>query len=307
MARLDALEAELLAAFAPPPGRGYGEAPHAAVVSNLTRAAFLEKVERAKTAIEAGEIFQVVLSQRFEVASEVDDLSLYRSLRAINPSPYMFLLRLDGWSAVGSSPEPLLRVTGDRMLYRPIAGTAPRSGDREEDARRAERLRADPKERAEHVMLVDLGRNDLGRSAVPGTVAVDELMEVEFYSHVMHLVSGLSAQLRPELGPLDALYACFPAGTVSGAPKVRAMQLIDRLEPERRGVYGGAVGYLDYSGNLDTCIALRTMILQDGRVRVQAGAGIVADSDPGREYEETRQKAQALLDAVARAEGRADP
>jgi len=301
MRRLDALEQELLAPFTPPPFPSPTSLPEEPVVSNLTRDAFLQNVERAQHAIEAGEIFQVVLSQRFEVAAGADDLSLYRALRSVNPSPYMFLLRLDGWSAVGSSPEPLLRITGDRMQYRPIAGTAPRSGDPEEDARRAETLRRDPKERAEHVMLVDLGRNDLGRSAVPGTVEVETLMEVERYSHVMHLVSGLSARLRPELGPLDALYACFPAGTVSGAPKVRAMQLIDELEPERRGVYGGAVGYLDFCGNLDTCIALRTMIVKDGRVQVQAGAGIVADSDPAREYEETRQKAQALLEAAARA------
>jgi anthranilate synthase component 1 len=245
----------------------------------------------------------VVLSQRFTVPSPASDLQLYRALRAVNPSPYMFLLRLEEWSAVGSSPEPLLRVTGDRLEYRPIAGTAPRSGDPAEDERRAGALAADPKERAEHVMLVDLGRNDLGRVAATGTVRVEELMVVERYSHVMHLVSGLSGRLRPELGPLDALYACFPAGTVSGAPKVRAMELIEELEPDHRGIYAGAVGYLDFSGNLDTCIALRTMTVRKGRVSVQAGAGIVADSDPHREYEETRHKARALLEAVRLAGG----
>jgi anthranilate synthase component 1 len=296
--RLDAMEAALFAPSAPVPLAAGVE--DAALRANMSRATFEENVRRAKERIAAGDIFQVVLSQRFEVPSRADDLSLYRALRAINPSPYLFLLRLDGWSAVGSSPEPLVRVTGDRLLYRPIAGTAPRSGDDVVDAARAEALRADPKERAEHVMLVDLGRNDLGRCAVPGTVAVDELMVVERYSHVMHLVSGLSARLRPGAGPLDALMACFPAGTVSGAPKVRAMEIIEELEPDRRGLYAGAVGYVDFSGNLDTCIALRTMVVRDGVVRVQAGAGIVADSDPGKEYEETCHKAHALLEAVRR-------
>ncbi len=298
--RLDALEAELAApAGGPPAPSGSGAGGEA--VSNLTPAAYRAMVEAGKEHIAAGDVFQVVLSQRFRVPSAAGDLALYRALRSVNPSPYMFLLRLDGWSAVGSSPEPLLRVEGDRLSYRPIAGTVPRSGDEAEDRRRAEALERDPKERAEHVMLVDLGRNDLGRVAVTGSVSVDELMVVERYSHVMHLVSGLSGRLRPGLHPLDALLACFPAGTVSGAPKVRAMELIEELEPERRGLYAGAVGYLDFAGNLDTCIALRTLTLHAGTVRVQAGAGIVADSDPGREEEETRHKARALLDAVRRA------
>jgi len=301
-ARLDAMERALYAAESPPPAAA--PAPSAAEPeSNLDPAAFRDRVRRAKEYIAAGDVFQVVLSQRFTVPSRASDLELYRALRAVNPSPYMFLLRLDGWSAVGASPEPLLKVTGDRLQYRPIAGTAPRSGEPAEDARRAAALAADPKERAEHVMLVDLGRNDLGRVAVTGSVTVDELMVVERYSHVMHLVSGLSGRLRPELGALDALYACFPAGTVSGTPKVRAMELIEELEPDRRGIYAGAVGYLDFSGNLDTCIALRTMTVRDGRVSVQAGAGIVADSDPEREYQETRHKARALLEAVRRAGG----
>ena len=302
LARLDALEAELFAPFGPPREGGTPE-PSAAVGprTNLSPEDFRGMVARAKEDIQAGEIFQVVLSRRFTMTTDADDLGLYRSLRAVNPSPYMFLLRLDGWSAVGSSPEPLLRVTGDRLEYRPIAGTAPRADDPAEDERLAAALCADPKERAEHVMLVDLGRNDLGRVAVTGSVRVDELMTVERYSHVMHLVSGLSARLRPGLTALDALLACFPAGTVSGAPKVRALEIIEALEPDRRGIYAGAVGYLDFSGNLDTCIALRTLTLRDGEVRVQAGAGIVADSDPAREDAETGHKARALLEAVRRA------
>jgi anthranilate synthase component 1 len=305
--QLDALRAELGAPVAADEsreekGRGVGDTETAAPLSNLSRGEFADRVREAKRLITAGDIFQVVLSRRLRVPCDADDLSLYRELRALNPSPYMFLLRLDGWSAVGSSPEPLLRVTGDRLQYRPIAGTAARCGDDAEDDRRAAALVADPKERAEHVMLVDLGRNDLGRVAAPGSVRVDEFMTVERYSHVMHLVSGLSARLRPDLGALDAFFACFPAGTVSGAPKVRAMEIIEDLEPERRGLYGGAVGYLDFSGNLDTCIALRTMVVRDGEVRVQAGAGIVADSDPDREFEETEHKAGALLEAVRRAE-----
>jgi len=296
LARLDVMEAEIHAPIVPPRGGTPGQLPE--LESNLTRESFMEKVERAKQRIVSGDIFQVVLSQRFRLPSQAGDLSLYRSLRSINPSPYMFLLRFDGWSVVGSSPEPLLRVNGDRLTYRPIAGTAPRSSDPDEDRRRAEALLADPKERAEHVMLVDLGRNDLGRCAVSGSVRVDELMTVERYSHVMHLVSGLSARLQPGLTALDALYSCFPAGTVSGAPKIRAMEIIEELEPDRRGLYAGAIGYLGFSGNLDTCIALRTMIVRDGEVLVQAGAGIVADSDPAREYDETCQKAAALLQAV---------
>ena len=263
---------------------------------------FCRNVERAKTHIAAGDIFQVVLSRRRAGPCSASDLSVYRALRSVNPSPYMFLLRMRGWSAVGSSPEPLLRVTGDRLLYRPIAGTAPRGKDAAEDAALAQALEADPKERAEHVMLVDLGRNDLGRCAVPGSVCVASLMRLERYSHVMHLVSELGARLRPDLEPLDALLACFPAGTVSGAPKVRAMEIIEELETERRGLYGGAVGYLDFSGNLDTCIALRTIVLRDGVARVQAGAGIVADSVPEREFVETEAKGEALFRALRLAE-----
>jgi anthranilate synthase component 1 len=304
VADLEALAEALHAPFAPPRRDPGGDRPGEALEpsSNVTREGFEKTVRRAKEYIVAGDVFQVVLSQRFTVPSRASDLDLFRSLRAVNPSPYMFLLRFDGWSAVGSSPEPLVRLQEGVLAYRPIAGTAPRSEDVAEDERRAEALRGDPKEIAEHVMLVDLGRNDLGRVAETGSVTVDELMTVERYSHVMHLVSGLTARLRAGLGPLDALFACFPAGTVSGAPKVRAMEIIEELEPDRRGLYAGAVGYIDLGGNLDTCIALRTMIVRDGTVTVQAGAGIVADSDPAREYEETRHKARALLEAVRRAE-----
>ena len=296
--RLALMERDLFAPFSPP-AEGADALPALPdPVPNQDPETFQSAVRQAKEHINAGDIFQVVLSQRFTVPGRFEDLALYRALRAVNPSPYMFLLRWEGASAVGSSPEPLVRVQGRRLEYRPIAGTAPRSGDPAEDARRAEAMLGDPKERAEHVMLVDLGRNDLGRVAEPGSVSVDELMRVERYSHVMHLVSGLSGTLRAGLSPLDALYACFPAGTVSGAPKIRAMELIEELEPDARGLYAGAVGYLDFSGNLDTCIALRTMIVRPNEVCIQAGAGIVADSDPLREYEETRHKARALIEAV---------
>jgi anthranilate synthase component 1 len=296
VARLEAMEGSLRRPVVP-------EAATAASIpsaprGNVTKEEFCAAVLRAQERILAGDVFQVVLSQRLRMPCPARDLSVYRALRAVNPSPYMFLLRFDGWSAVGSSPEPLLRARDGRLEYRPIAGTAPRGETESQDAARARALVEDPKERAEHVMLVDLGRNDLGRCAVPGTVRVEELMVLERYSHVMHLVSGLSATLRPDLTPLDALFACFPAGTVSGAPKVKAMELIEELETERRGIYGGAVGYLDFAGHLDTCIALRTLVLRGGEARVQAGAGIVADSDPEREYEETLSKAQALVSAV---------
>jgi anthranilate synthase component I len=297
VARLDALEAALAAPI-PPLVPGTSPVAEASSGPSHDEAEFCRKVVTAKEWIAAGDIFQVVLSRRASVPCSASDLSVYRALRAVNPSPYMFLLRFDGWSAVGSSPEPLLRVTGDTLVYRPIAGTAPRGADAAEDAARAHALENDPKERAEHVMLVDLGRNDLGRCAVPGTVRVEELMTLERYSHVMHLVSGLRARLRPDLSPLDALFACFPAGTVSGAPKVRAMEIIEELETERRGIYGGAVGYLDFSGNLDTCIALRTLVLRQGIARLQAGSGIVADSVPEREFAETTAKMEALRSAM---------
>lgn len=266
--------------------------------SNMTRDAFEDAVRTGKRHIYEGDIFQVVLSQRFSTDFRGDPFNLYRALRQVNPSPYLFFLDLDGFQLVGSSPEVLVRVEERRAELLPIAGTRPRGASPEEDRALAEDLLADPKERAEHVMLVDLGRNDLGRISQPGTVQVDRYAFIERYSHVMHIVSSVSGHLQEATGALDVLAACFPAGTVSGAPKVRAMELIDALEPTRRGVYAGAVGYLDFRGNLDTCITIRTMLVKDGRIHIQAGAGVVADSDPASEYEETRNKARALHQAI---------
>lgn len=255
-------------------------------------------VERAKEYIRAGDIFQVVLARRFSVAQAPGALALYRALRMINPSPYMVLLELPDCNLVGASPEMLVRKTGRRLETRPIAGTRPRGIDAEGDRRLAEDLAADPKERAEHVMLVDLGRNDIGRVGVPGTVRVSSFQQVEHYSHVMHLVSSVEADLAEHHDGLDAFLACFPAGTVSGAPKIRAMQIIDELEPEARGPYAGAVGYFSFSGDFDTCITLRTLVEKDGVTSVTAGAGIVADSVPESEEKETENKAAALLAAI---------
>lgn len=266
--------------------------------TSLPRAAFTAAVRRALEAIRAGEAFQVVLAQQIDRPLDADPFRVYRALRSLNPSPYLFFLDFGERRLAGSSPETLVKVEDGRVDYRPIAGTRPRGGTPEEDARLAAELVADEKERAEHVMLVDLGRNDLGRVCRPGTVRVDRLMAVERYSHVMHLVSHLSGELRPEVTPLDALAACFPAGTLTGAPKVRAMQLISQLEPERRGPYGGAVGYAGFNGNLDFCIAIRTVAMTGGRARIGAGAGVVADSDPDREFEETMHKARALERAL---------
>jgi anthranilate synthase component 1 len=266
--------------------------------SNFAQADFEAAVRQAKDHILEGDIFQVVLSQRFAMPYTGDRFNLYRALRQVNPSPYLFYLDLDDVALVGSSPEVLVRAEDGQAELLPIAGTRPRGQDAEEDEALAEELLDDPKERAEHLMLVDLGRNDLGRVCRFDTVEVDRYAFVERYSHVMHIVSSVVGELAPDQGPLDVLAACFPAGTVSGAPKVRAMEIIDALEPTRRGVYAGAVGYLDFSGNLDTCIAIRTMVAQTDTIYVQAGAGIVADSDPATEYEETRDKAQALREAM---------
>jgi anthranilate synthase component 1 len=260
---------------------------------------FQHAVERAKEEIRAGEVFQVVVSQRFTMTTDADPLDVYRMLRATNPSPYMYLLRFADFDVVGSSPEALVKVTSGRAMMHPIAGTRPRGDTPEGDARLAADLLADPKERAEHLMLVDLGRNDLGRVCLPGTVEVVDFMSVERYSHVMHLVSTVVGHVSAEHTAYDVLTACFPAGTLSGAPKPRAMQIIDELESTRRGVYGGAVGYLDFAGDADTAIAIRTAFLRDGLAHVQAGAGIVADSDPVTEDEECRAKAMAVLRAVA--------
>jgi anthranilate synthase component I len=259
---------------------------------------FVESVRRCKQYIAAGDIFQVVLSQRLDFEPEVPPFDIYRSLRTVNPSPYMYFLRIGDQHILGSSPEMLVRISGRKLEYRPIAGTHPRGRDEEEDQKLEKQMLADGKERAEHVMLVDLGRNDLGRVSEYGSVKVRDLMYVERYSHVMHIVSALEGKLRGDLDALDAFAACFPAGTLTGAPKVRAMQIIEELEPVRRGIYGGSVLYADFAGNLDSCIAIRTMLMNGKRAYLQAGAGIVADSDPEREFEECMNKAKAVLRAV---------
>jgi anthranilate synthase component 1 len=266
--------------------------------SNIGSDGYAEAVERAKEYIRAGDVYQVVPSQRWSGEAPVEAFSIYRGLRTVNPSPYMYFLDFGDFEIAGASPESLVKVTGRRAEQRPIAGTRPRSETTEEDLERARGLLADEKERAEHVMLVDLGRNDLGRVCEYGSVSVDELMVVETYSHVMHIVSSVSGTLRPDVSALDALRASLPAGTLSGAPKIRAMQIIDELEPTRRGPYGGAVGYLSYTGDLDTCIYIRSALMKDGRVYVQAGGGIVADSEPGYEVRETEAKAGAVFDAI---------
>jgi anthranilate synthase component I len=258
-------------------------------------------VQHAKAEIRRGEAFQVVVSQRFAMPSSADPLDVYRMLRATNPSPYMYLLRFDGFDVVGSSPEALVKVADGRAMMHPIAGTRWRGATPEEDAGLAAELLADPKERAEHLMLVDLGRNDLGRVCAPGTVEVVDFMSVERYSHVMHIVSTVVGQVAADRTACDVLTSCFPAGTLSGAPKPRAMEIIDELEPTRRGVYGGCVGYLDFAGDADTAIAIRTAYLRHGIAYVQAGAGIVADSDPAAEDTECLNKAMAVLRAVATA------
>jgi anthranilate synthase component 1 len=268
------------------------------VSSNVTREEFENMVRTAKELIAAGDIYQVVLSQRFESVVSADPFTVYRALRHVNPSPYMYFLRLSGRSIVGSSPEMLVRVEGRHVTTHPIAGTRPRGRTPDEDTRLAEELKRNEKERSEHVMLVDLGRNDLGRVCAYGTVRVPTYMAIERYSHVMHLVSVVEGQLAEDRDRLDALVGCFPAGTVSGAPKVRAMEIIADLENRRRGVYAGAVGYLDFAGNLDFCITIRTVLIENGRAYVQAGAGIVADSNPAAEYEETRDKARAVIRAL---------
>ncbi|HEX8473354.1 MAG TPA: anthranilate synthase component I family protein [Pyrinomonadaceae bacterium] len=270
--------------------------------SNWTQQGFERAVAEVKEHIAAGDCYQAVLSQRFRTKVAAQPLELYRALRATNPSPYMYFLRLGDEAVVGASPEMLVRCRGQRLDYRPIAGTRRRGATEAEDWLLGEEMRADEKEVAEHTMLVDLGRNDLGRVADYGTVEVDEFMNVERYSHVQHLVTQLRARLRDDRDRFDALAACFPAGTVTGAPKVRAMQIIRALEPEPRGIYAGAVLYVDYADNLDSCIAIRTIHMRDGEANVQAGAGIVADSVPEREYEETVNKARALLRAIEMAE-----
>ena len=266
--------------------------------SNVSREQFESMVQRIIEYVHAGDAFQVVPSQRFTAPAPVEAFSIYRGLRVVNPSPYMYFLDFGDFEIAGASPEPLLKVTGRRVETRPIAGTYPRGGTDEEDRERAEELLRDPKERAEHVMLVDLGRNDLGRVCEYGTVRVDELMAVETYSHVLHIVSQVSGRLREGITAMDALRATLPAGTLSGAPKVRAMQIIDELEPHKRGSYGGAIGYLGFNGDLDTAIHIRTVVVKDGAIHVQAGGGTVADAKPDYEYRESVQKAKAIFSAV---------
>lgn len=283
--------------------RGKKNRGQARFISNMSRPQFLAAVNKSKEYIRAGDAFQVVISQRLSAPIDVDPFEVYRALRVVNPSPYMYYLKLGDMAVAGSSPEMLVKVQGREAFYRPIAGTHPRGRDEQEDQELEAQMLADPKERAEHIMLVDLGRNDLGRVCEYGSVRVEKLMFVERYSHVLHLVSSLRGTLRPDVNCFDALAACFPAGTLSGAPKVRAMEIIDELEPTRRGVYGGAILYLDFAGNLDSCIAIRTLVVKDGIAYVQAGAGLVADSVPAREYEETLNKAKALFRAIEMAHG----
>ncbi len=299
-ARIQFLERELERTLSQP-ASAPGAAP-AVPRSNTDKAAFERSVRKAKEFIAAGDIYQVVLSQRFEVEVGAPPFTVYRALRHVNPSPYMYFIQFGGLSIVGSSPEMLVRVEGRRVETHPIAGTRARGGSEEEDLRLGEELKRDEKERAEHVMLVDLGRNDVGRVSEYGSVRVPQFMGLERYSHVMHLVSKVEGRLREDCDRLDALVSCFPAGTVSGAPKIRAMQIIADLEPGARGLYAGAVGYLDFAGNLDCCIAIRTITVAEGVARVQAGAGIVADSNPAAEYKESCDKARALLHAIELAE-----
>ncbi|SFL18162.1 anthranilate synthase component I [Geodermatophilus ruber] len=306
VARLDAMAADLTKAV-PPGVATFATVEAPPVTSNMAPGVFEKGVEQVREHIRAGDAFQVVLAQRFELPTRVEALDLYRVLRATNPSPYMYLLRFAGrqtpFEVVGSSPEALVTVTGASAVVHPPAGTRPRGATPDEDARLAEGLLADPKERAEHVMLVDLARNDLGRVSVPGTVEVPDFMRIEYYSHVMHLVSTVAGEVAGDFDALDVLDATFPAGTVSGAPKPRAMEIIESLEPTRRALYAGTVGYFDASGDMDMAIAIRTAVLHEGRAYVQAGAGVVADSDPATEEAETRHKARAVLSAIATAEG----
>lgn len=302
--KIEAQISRLRASFSPRPilkhlSSVYSETPSlSGVASNFSPSDFMKAVEKAKEYIRAGDILQVVLSQRFSAPTSGSSFDIYRALRTINPSPYMYYLKYGDLELIGSSPEPLVRVRGKEVITRPIAGTRPRGETEREDLQLQQELLKDEKERAEHIMLVDLGRNDLGRVCKMGTVEVDKLMFVEKYSHVMHTVSNVRGELKEGKSVFDVLRAAFPAGTVSGAPKIRAMEIIDELEPTLRGPYAGAVGYFSYSGNLDSCITIRTIVVKDGRAYVQAGAGIVADSVPEKEFQESVRKAQALLKAI---------
>jgi anthranilate synthase component 1 len=304
---LDAAYEQALASIAAVRERLAGPVPRAAAAvreepvfeSNMGPSGYAEAVERCKEYIRAGDVYQVVPSQRWSAAAPVEAFSIYRGLRAVNPSPYMYFLDFEDFEIAGASPEALVKVTDRHVEQRPIAGTRPRADTVEEDLARAKELLADEKERAEHVMLVDLARNDLGRVCEYGSVTVDEMMAVETYSHVLHIVSSVSGTLREDVSAMDALEASLPAGTLSGAPKIRAMQIIDELEPVSRGPYGGSVGYLSYTGDLDACIYIRSALVKDGRIHVQAGGGIVVDSDPQYEVRETEAKAGAVFQAIA--------
>ncbi len=304
--RIDDLAKRLSRPLPQTQGKRGGIPIDATLNSNFTRAKFERAVASTKDLIAEGEAIQVVLSQRLSRRTDAAPFDIYRALRSINPSPYMFYLDCGGFQLVGASPEILVRVENGRVMTRPLAGTRKRGRTAEDDVALEHELRNDEKERAEHIMLVDLGRNDIGRVAEPGTVEVSDLMEVERYSHVMHLVTHVEGALHKDVTALDALRACFPAGTVSGAPKVRAMELIAELEPDKRGPYAGAVGYLSYSGNLDMAITIRTIVTSGGIAHAQAGCGIVYDSVPSSEYEETLNKAHALVNAINRAEGASD-
>jgi anthranilate synthase component 1 len=292
------LLADPVAEEAPKKSSKSGKAGKLKLSSNFAKPAYLAAVRKAKEYIRAGDIFQVVISQRFSAKTKAPPFEIYRQLRALNPSPYLFYLQMNDVAVVGSSPEMLVKVQGRDVFYRPIAGTRWRGKDEADDQRLEREMLADEKERAEHIMLVDLGRNDLGRVCEYGSVRVEKLMTVERYSHVMHLVSSLRGTLREDVDCFDALMACFPAGTVSGAPKVRAMEIIEELERTRRGIYAGGILYLDFAGNLDSCIALRTMVIKNGVAHIQAGGGIVADSTPVGEYEESVNKSKALVRAL---------
>ena len=296
--RLEELAARLRAPLSYPSLKGYAGSVAGDFTPGFAEADFCSAVARAREYIRDGDVFQVVLSQRLTAPFAGSALDVYRALRVINPSPYMYHLDFGGFQVTGSSPEVLVRVEQGEVTLRPIAGTRPRGTDAEEDARLGEELLADPKERAEHVMLLDLGRNDVGHIAETGSVSISERMVIERYSHVMHIVSEVKGRLKPALGPLDVLKSCFPAGTVSGAPKVRALEIIRELEPVKRGIYSGAVGYIGWNGNLDTAIAIRTAVVKDGWLHVQAGAGIVHDSIPENEWRETLNKGRALIRAV---------
>jgi anthranilate synthase component 1 len=296
----------LLAGPVPRPDALHAPRPVPEFEPNMERAQFEAMVARIIEYVHAGDAFQVVPSQRWSANLDVDPFSVYRGLRVVNPSPYMYFLDFRDFQIAGASPEPLLTVSGRHVSTRPIAGTRPRGADAEEDVVIAAGLLEDEKERAEHVMLVDLGRNDLGRVCEYGSVKVDTFMAVETYSHVMHIVSSVSGELREDVGAVDALRSVLPAGTLSGAPKVRAMQIIDELEPVKRGGYGGAIGYLSYTGDLDTCIHIRTVVMKDGAAHIQAGGGTVADAQPDYEYEESVSKARAVKRAIELAAQQAD-